>query len=67
MEDSKRRAYIRQQATKKKQDGSQLPKGLTTKRKLSEKTDRLPKKPKVVPKFIVGLKADAMKTVTPLA
>ena len=72
MEDNKRRAYIKQQATKKKQDGIQLPKGTspanpTTKRKPSEKTDCLPKKPKVAPKSIVGLKVEAKKTVTPLA
>ena len=69
MEDSKRRAYIKQQAAKKKQEGCQPHKGTgpanpSTKRKSSEKTDRLPKKPKVVPESIVGLKAKAKKTVT---
>ena len=70
MEDSKRRAYIKQQvATKKNQQRSQPPKGtspanLFTKRKPSEKTDRLPKKPKVVPKSVVGLKVKIKKTVT---
>ena len=54
MEDSKRMAYIKQQATtKKKQEGS-LPHKVTgqanpsIKRKPSKKVDRPPKKPKVV-------------------
>ena len=51
MEDSIRRAYIRQQAAKKKQEGSKLPKGMGlaipfTKRKLLEKIDCLLKKVK---------------------
>ena len=72
MEDSKRRAYIKQQvALKKKQERSQPPKGTglanpSTKRKSSEKTDHLSKKPKVVHESIVGLKAKAKKTVTPI-
>lgn len=70
MEDNKRRAYIKQQAAKKK-EGSQLPKGTgpansSTKRKPSEKADRPPKKPKVAPESIVGLKAETKKTATPL-
>ena len=54
MEDSSRWAYIKQQAaTKKKQEGSLPPKATgqanpSTKRKLSEKVDYPPKKPKVV-------------------
>ena len=71
MEDSKRRAYIKQQAAKKKQEGSQPYKGTSpanpsTKRKSSEKTDRFPKKPKVFPEFVMGLKAETKKTVTPI-
>ena len=59
MEDSKRRAYIKQQAAKKKQEGNQPHKGTSsanpsTKRKSSEKTNHLPKKPKVVLEFVVG-------------
>ena len=51
MEDSIRRAYIKQQAAKKKQEGSKLPKGMGlaipfTKRKLLEKIDCLLKKVK---------------------
>ena len=51
MEDNKRRVYIKQQAAKKK-EGSQLPKGTgpansSTKRKPVDKTNHLPKKPKV--------------------
>ena len=54
MEESRRRAYIKQQvATKKKQEGSLPPKATgqanpLTKWKPSEKVDRPPKKPKVV-------------------
>lgn len=71
MEDNKRKAYINQHAAKKKQEGSQPHKGMgpanpSTKRKSSEKTDRFPKKPKVVLEFIVGLKAETKKTVTPI-
>ena len=69
MEDSKRKAFIKQQVAKKKQEETQPPKGTglanpSTKRKSSEKTDHLSKKPKVVPESIVGLKAKAKKTVT---
>ena len=73
MEDSKRRAFIKQQATiKKNQQGSQPPMGtgpanLSTKRKPSEKTDRLLKKPKVVPESVVGLKVETKKTITPIS
>ena len=69
MEDSKRRAFIKQQVAKKKQEETQPPKGKanpSTKRKLSEKTDHLSKKPKVVHESIVGLKAKTKKMVTPI-
>ena len=54
MEDSSRRAYIIQQAAAKKKQEVSLPSKATsqanpsTKRKLSEKVDHPPKKPKVV-------------------
>ena len=73
MEDSKRRAYIKQQAiAKKKQEKSQLLKGTgpanpSTKRKSSEKIDRLPKKPKVTPELFVELKAEPKKMTTPFS
>ena len=57
MEDSKRRAFIKQQATaKKKLEGSLPPKvmGKVAKRKPSKKADHPPKKPKVVLGLIVG-------------
>ena len=58
MEDSKRRAFIKQQAAKKKLEGSLPPKtgqaNPSTKRKLSKKVDCPPKKPKVVTGSIVG-------------
>ena len=57
MEDSKRRAFIKQQATaKKKLEGSLPPKvmGKVAKRKPSKKADHPPKKPKVVLGSIVG-------------
>ena len=72
MEDCKRRAYIKQQATtKKKQEGGQNLKGMgmanpSTKRKPLEKTDRLAKKPKVAPESVVELKTKMKKTATPL-
>ena len=49
--------------------GGQLHKGTgpansSTKRKSSEKTDHLPKKLKVVPESVMGLKAETKKTVT---
>ena len=64
MEDNKRRAYIKQQAVVKegpKGTGSANP---SSKRKPSEKIDCLPKKPKVTPNSVVGLKAKPKKTVT---
>jgi len=53
MEESKKRAYIKQQATKKKQEGKLPPKATgqadqSTKRKPSEKVDHPPKKTKVM-------------------
>ena len=53
MEESKRRAYIKAQATKKKQEGKIAPKAKgqadpTTKRKPSDKVDCPSKKPKVM-------------------
>ena len=53
MEESRRRAYIKQQAAKKKHEGKLPPKAMgqvdqSTKRKPTEKVDRLPKKPKVM-------------------
>ena len=71
MEDARRRAYIKQQAAKKKQEEGQPSKGTglanpSTKRKLLKKSNRLPKKPKTTFEPIVGLKADAKKTVTPV-
>ena len=57
MEDSKRRAFVKQQATtKKKLDGSLPPKvmGQAAKRKSPKKADHPPKKPKVVLGSIVG-------------
>ncbi|XP_030942777.1 uncharacterized protein LOC115967773 [Quercus lobata] len=68
---SKRRAFIKQQVAKKKQEETQPPKGIglanpSTKRKSSKKTDHLSKKPKVVHESIVGLKAETKKMVTPI-
>ena len=58
MEDSKRRAFLEQQAAaKKKLKGSLPSKGQanpSAKRKPSEKVDRQSKKPKVVMKSVVG-------------
>ncbi|KAL0008763.1 hypothetical protein SO802_010265 [Lithocarpus litseifolius] len=69
MDDTRRRAIIKQQASaKKKQEGGQPSKGTgsahsSTKRKQPEKSDRLPKKPKTVPEPVVGLKAEAKKAI----
>ena len=61
MEDSKKKAYIRQQATaqaKKKNEEGMTPTGVTSpiklfiKRKTTDKVNRLMKKPKVVPHTI---------------
>ena len=66
MDSAKRRAYIKQQTALKKQAEGQPSKRTgssnpSTKRKQSEKTDRLPKKPKTVPEPIVGLKVETKK------
>ena len=70
MDSAKRRAIIKQQAAKKKEVEGQLPKEMgssnpSTKRKLSEKQGRLPKKPKTILELVVGLEAESKKTVTP--
>jgi len=71
MDAAKRRAFVKQQAAKKKQEEGQLPKGTgssdsSTKRKLLEKQDHLPKKPKITLELVMGLKAEGKKTVTPV-
>ena len=50
MEESKRRAYIKQQAAARKKEGMG-PSNLSIKRKPLDKTDRPPKKPKVMVRF----------------
>ena len=69
MDAAKRRAVIKQQATKKKEvegqpkeTGSSDP---SSKRKLLEKQACLPKKPKTILEPIVGLEAEGRKMVTP--
>ena len=47
MEYRRRRAYIKQQVTARKKEGTGTS-NLSTKRKLVDKTNRLPKKPKVM-------------------
>ena len=70
MEDSRRRAYIKQQAVaKKKLEGSFPPKVMSlanpsTKRKSSEKVDRQSKKPMVVTGSLVG-KTPATSKLSP--
>ena len=71
MDAARRRAYIKQQATLKKQVEDQTPMRMgsskpSTKRKQQEKFDRLPKKPKTVPKLVVGVKAETKKAATTL-
>ena len=68
---ARRRAYIKQQAALKKQVEGQTSKGtglskLFTKRKQQEKSNCLPKKPKTIPKSVIGLEAEAKKTVITL-
>ena len=70
MDAAKRRVVIKQQAAKKKEVEGQLPKETcssnpSTKRKLSEKQGHLPKKPKTIMEFVVGLEVEGKKTVTP--
>ena len=73
MDESKRRAFIKQQATaKKKQEGSLPSKArgqanLSIKRKPLIKTDHTSKKPKVTPESAIGIKAETKKTATLLA
>ena len=69
IDDAKRRAAIRLQAAKDKEAdvdpmgmGSGKP---STKRRLSSKGDRAPKKPNVSLEPVVGLMAEGVKTVTP--
>ena len=69
MDDAKRRAMIKSQATKKKETGDVDPKGtgssnLSIKRKQSSKGDHPPKKPKVPLEPVVGLMTEGVKTVT---
>ena len=72
MDTTKRRAYTKQQAAMQKQQGGQTLKGSdsanpSSKRKQPEKPDRQPpKKPKVAPEPVLGLKAEGKKTVTKL-
>jgi len=71
MDDAKRRALIRSQATKKKETGDVAPKGMgssnsSTKRKQLLKEDRPAKKPKVPLEPVVGLMVEGAKTVTPV-
>ena len=66
MEESRRRAYIKQQVAKKKQEASLPPKvtgqaNSSAKRKPFEKVDYLPKKPKVVVEPTVGETAATIK------
>ena len=69
MDDAKRRAVIRLQATKNKEaDMDPMGTGsskLSIKRRLSSKGDHAPKKPKVSLEPIVGLMAEGAKMVTP--
>ena len=69
MDAIRRKAHIKQQAALKKQQEGQTPKGTglanpSTNRKQPEKTGHHSKKPKTVPEPIVGLQAEAKKTVT---
>ena len=69
MEDAKRRAAIRVQATKRKETdegtmGTSSSKPSTKKRPLP-KGDRAPKKQKVSTEPVIGLMAEGNKTVTP--
>ena len=71
MDATRRRAHIKQQAALKKQQEGQIPKGMgsgnpSTKKKQPEKIGYLPKKPKTIPEPVVGLQAEAKKTVTHL-
>ena len=67
MEDAKRRALIKSQAVKKRESGEEVPKvsASVPKRKLTTKSDRPFKQPKVSIEPVVGLMAEGIKTVTP--
>ena len=70
MDVAKRRAVIKQQATKKKEVDGRLPKEMGssnpfTKRKQPKKQGCLPKKPKIILEPVMGLEAEGKKTVTP--
>ena len=69
MDDAKRKALIKSQATKKKETSDVAPKGTGSsnpfiKRKQPSKGNRPPKKPKVPLEPVVGLMAEGAKTVT---
>ena len=69
MDDAKRRAMIKAQATKKKEFGEMDPKGTgssnpSIKKKQPSKGDRPPKKPKVLLDPVVWLMVEGVKTVT---
>ena len=71
MDDAKRRAMIKAQATKKKEFGDVDSKGTgssnpSIKWKLQSEGDRPPKKPKVPLELVVRLMAEGVKTVTPV-
>ena len=68
MDNAKRRALIKSQAIKKKESSEVVPKGtaLSIKRKLSSKSDRPHKQPKVSLEPVVGLMVEGVKTVTPI-
>ena len=67
MEDAKRRALIKSQAVKKKEFGEVVPRGTapSSKRKMSSKSDRPFKQPKISLEPVVGLMAKGAKAVTP--
>ena len=67
MEDAKRRALIKTQATRRKESGEVVPKrmALLIKRKQPFKGDRPLKQQKVPLEPIVGLMAEGVKMVTP--
>ena len=57
MEDGKRKAYTKQQATVRKKKGTGTS-NLSTTRKLSNKSDRPPKKPKLVKEPVVAISVE---------
>lgn len=70
MDNAKRRAFIKQQTTKKKLEAGQPSKGtgssVPSKRKHTKKPGHQSKKPKPTTKPVVGLEVDPKKTVTPI-